>query len=295
MSSTTPETPPAARTREVRATPNATTTGACAESGLSLRTFLTAPLVALQFLTVLPPVVRRAPTVADLGTADAFFPAVGLLLGLGLAGADLALSGLVASTVRDVLLVALLAGATGALHLDGFVDTFDGLFAPGDPARRLEIMRDPRAGSFGVAALTLVLLLKWSAMSVLVPPLRLPGLLLAPTLARYAMVVTAAAFPYARPEGLGAGYHRAARGLPLVVAGATAATASTLLFGVAGLALMAVATGLALTIGWWALRRIGGVTGDVYGAVCELTEAVMLLALSAAHGRAWVDVWLVRG
>ena len=253
------------------------------------------PLLAVEFLTVAR--VRRWRRAAPeaLARAQAFYPLVGLMLGCGLAAIDWLLAGTLPAGARAAVLVTLLAVATRGLHLDGLVDTFDGLLGGRDVPHRLEIMRDPRAGSFGVAALVLVLLLKWSALTGLVPPLRRPGLLLVPALARYAMVVTAAAIPYARPEGLGAGYHRAARGMPLLAAGVTAAVASALLFGVAGLALLAVATATALMIGWWALRRVGGVTGDVYGAVCELTEAVMLLALSAAQGRGWVDAWLVRG
>nr|MBA2449218.1 adenosylcobinamide-GDP ribazoletransferase [Chloroflexota bacterium] len=119
-----------------------------------------APLFALQFLTIVPPIVRRAPRSASLGSAETFFPAVGLLLGLGLLATDVLLRPLIARPVRDVVLVILLAVMTGALHLDGLIDTFDGVFGGRDPQTRLALMRDPRAGAFGVVAVVCLLLLK---------------------------------------------------------------------------------------------------------------------------------------
>src|SRR5438067_1999685 len=114
--------------------------------------WLLGPLTAVRFLTILPLSVRRPTRPHELGPAEAFFPFAGLLIGALLVGIDWLLSSIASGLVVDVLLVAAVAAVTGALHLDGVVDTFDGVFAPGGPARRLEIMRDPRAGSFGVIA-----------------------------------------------------------------------------------------------------------------------------------------------
>lgn len=245
---------------------------------------MTAPAFALQFLTVVPPIVRRAPSRADLGAADAFFPAVGLLLGLGLAGADRVLGGLVQPPVRDVLLVILLAAATGALHLDGFVDTFDGLFAPGGPGRRLEIMRDPRAGTFGVVAVVLLLSLKIVALGALVPELRTAGLVLAPCLGRWAIVAATWQFPYARKEGLGRGFKDGIRPLHVAVAGATALLVVAWLAGGFGVAVLAGVSLGALALGNVMSARLGGLTGDTYGALCELTEATVWLACGLRFG-----------
>jgi adenosylcobinamide-GDP ribazoletransferase len=253
---------------------------------MSLRTLVTAPLFAVQFLTIVPPLIRRTPRAADLGASDAFFPAVGLVLGLCLAGTDLALSGLVASAVRDVLLVILLAAMTGALHLDGFVDTFDGLFAPGGPARRLEIMRDPRAGTFGVVAVVMLLLLDVAALGALVPENRTAALILAPCLGRWAIVLVTWLFPYARKEGLGRGFKDGIRAPYAVLAGATALIAAGWLGGGFGLLVFAGVSVSVLAIGSLTSARLGGLTGDTYGALCELTEAGVWLAFGLRFGLA---------
>ena len=284
MSSATPDAPPAARQLGDRALSHQPLGDSGAGRGGPLRTLAAAPLFALQFLTVVPPVVGRPPRPADLGASDAFFPAVGLLLGVGLAGADLALSGLVGPAVRDVLLVVLLAAATGALHLDGFVDTFDGLFAPGGPARRLEIMRDPRAGTFGVVAVVLLLLLDVTALGALRPELRTAGLILAPCLGRWAIVLVTWAFPYARKEGLGRGFKDGIRPLHVGVAGATALLAAGWLAGGLGIAvLVGVSLGV-LGLGSLVSARLGGLTGDTYGALCELTELSVWLLFGLRFG-----------
>ena len=284
MSSATRDAPPIAPSLEDRAPAHQTLTDAAAERRAPLRTFATAPAFALQFLTIVPPIVRRAPRAVDLGAADAFFPSVGLLLGLGLAGADLALAGVAAPLVRDVLLVVLLAAATGVLHLDGVVDTADGLFAPGGPERRLAIMRDPRAGTFGVVAVVLLLLLKVAALGALTPELRTAGLVLAPGLGRWAIVVATWRFPYARKEGLGRGFKDGIRPAHVGVAGASVLLAAGWLGGGLGVALVAGVSLGVLGVGSIMSARLGGLTGDTYGALCELTEVGVWLACGLRLG-----------
>src|SRR5258708_20357268 len=87
---------------------------------------------------------------------------------------------------------------TGGLHLDGLADSCDGLLATVTPERRLEIMKDPRAGSWAVAGIALLLLGKWIALRDVQPAL----LILPPVLGRWAMVLAAAGFPTARTSGL---------------------------------------------------------------------------------------------
>ena len=240
---------------------------------------LTGPVFALQFLTISPPLVRRVPTAAELGAADAFFPLVGLLLGAFLVVTDRLLGMLFAPMVRDALLVIALAAITGALHLDGLIDSFDGLFVGRDREARLAAMRDPRAGSFGVVAVASVLLLKVAALGALPEHVRGPGLLLAPCLARWGIVQATWLFPYARPEGLGRAFKDGLRGPHVLIAAACAVGAAGLLVGTLGVALFAVST-----LGVWAVgvamsRRLGGLTGDTYGCLCELMEASVWLAI----------------
>ncbi len=249
-----------------------------------VQSWLQAPFVAIQFLSVLPPLVRRPLGPSDLGRSESFFPLAGLLLGALLAGTELLLRPVVAQPVRDVLLVALLAALTGALHLDGVIDTFDGIFAHGGPARRLEIMRDPRAGAFGVVGLVLLLALKLAALGSLPPDARLPALLLAPALGRWAIVLVTRQFPYARPEGMGRSFKDAVRWSHVALAGTMAAGLAWAVSGPSGLMVAASVSVLALLLARWLAGRLGGLSGDTYGAICELTEAGVLVALGLQIG-----------
>lgn len=244
-----------------------------------IRTCLTAPFFALQFLTIVPPLVRRPPRPADLGAADAFFPAVGLAIGCLLAGLDAILAGLVAPPVRDVLLVVVLAAVTGALHLDGLADSFDGLFGGRDAESRLAVMRDPRAGAYGVVALVCVLLLKVAALSALRGEARTLALVVAPCLGRWAIVQATWSFPYARREGLGRGFKDGVRGGHVAIAGLSALAAATWLIGPVGLAAFAAAIAVVWAAGTAMAGRLGGLTGDTYGALCEVVETGVLVAL----------------
>ncbi len=227
--------------------------------------------VALGFLTTLP-VPRHALPPDALRRAGVWFPVVGLLLGALLAAATVGLGLVLPAPVAAVLVTALWVALTGGLHLDGLADCCDGLLPPVARERRLEIMRDPRLGTFGVAGVVLALLLKSTAIATLPPAW--PALLLAPLWARWLLLV-AAQRPSARPGGMGASMSLAqhpgrlagAALLPLVV---TAILGGLLWPAVAGAALAALGVlGLAQ-------RRLGGVTGDVFGAVVEVSEVVFL-------------------
>jgi adenosylcobinamide-GDP ribazoletransferase len=168
---------------------------------------------------------------------------------------------------------------TGMLHLDGLADAADGLLPHMDRARRLEVMAQPDVGAFGVAAVALVLLARFAALSSLAPaPLLLAALWGA---SRGAMALAMSRLPYARPGGLaqsftgGRYFGLAAFGLTVcaVVAGAWDAVAGTAAVG-AGL----VAAGLVM---WLARRRVGGYTGDVLGASGVAAETAGLLAAAA--------------
>ena len=236
--------------------------------------------LALSFLTVLPVGPPEAQP-GDLGRAAAWFPAVGLLLGAALAAAQWGLGQLFSPLLSAALLVALWAGLTGGLHLDGVADCGDGLLAAVSPERRLEIMRDPRLGSFGGLSLILFLLLKVLAVAALLPSLRLTfyPLLLAPVLARWLMLLVACQ-PSARPGGLGAAFAAGLKpGLIFM-----AALLPIGLIAIGGWR-AAVAVGLALLVTLGLIRlaqaRLGGVTGDVLGLTIELSELVVLLTFAA--------------
>jgi len=239
---------------------------------------VTSLLIALQFLTRIPLPFHLSLKPDEMGRSMRWFPLVGAMLGGCVAIVDFALAALVAPEVRSVLLVALLAVLTGALHLDGVMDSCDGLLAFTSRERRLEIMSDSRVGSFAVVGLTTALLLKYAAFLSLPDPLRLPGFIAMGGLSRWAMVYTTVLWPDARGQGLGHTYKQGAGRLELVWASVLAAVALVPLAAV-GLAAAGVAVLSATALAWYATRKIGGLTGDVYGAVCEAVEILVVLAL----------------
>ena len=235
---------------------------------------------AIGFLTILPVSPRDAAAPPDaagaLARAPAWFPAVGLLLGAMLAFLDLALRALhLPVLLNSALLLATLAALTRALHLDGFMDTCDALLGGFDRERRLAILRDPHVGAFAVVGVVCLLLVKLAALTALPGGYRTGVLILFPCLSRAAMVLAMEWFPYVRHEGLGTPFvrhdgRRPRAGLLLAAAAALALT------GLPGLALAALAAAVAWSVGAGATRLLGGVTGDIYGAVNEIAEVAVL-------------------
>lgn len=231
-------------------------------------------LAAFQFLTTFPAVIKRAFTAQELGRAVGHFPLVGLALGsvLYVFGSGLGLI-FPAQVVAIFILVAWLL-LTRALHFDGFLDTCDGLFGGFTPERRLEIMRDSRVGAFGVAGGGLLLLAKYAAIMSLP---HLFGLLLAPVMGRWILSLAIFAYPYARDKGMGRDMKDNVHWLQVILATLVSILGAWLFAGWMGLLAFASA-GILLWLGaGFILRRIPGLTGDSYGALCELAELVVLL------------------
>jgi adenosylcobinamide-GDP ribazoletransferase len=229
---------------------------------------------ALQFLTRLPIPLRRELSQATWARSMAWFPLVGLVVGLLLVGGRWATGALWPQDLAAALTLALWVVLTGGLHLDGLVDCCDALWVAAPPERRLEILRDVHVGSYGLVGGALFLLLKWRAI-VATP---WPGLILAPILGRWAMVYVTWAFPYARPSGLGKMFQEFLGRREMALASATALLAVTLCGGWRGLGVALAGWLAAWALASWAQRRLGtGLTGDVYGLVCEMVELVILL------------------
>jgi adenosylcobinamide-GDP ribazoletransferase len=228
---------------------------------------------AFSFLTILPtgwlkPDITRPP-----GRAFSFFPLVGLVIGL-LVSAVASIRFLPADVTAFLSLAAWVA-LSGGLHLDGFADSCDGLFATVTPERRLEIMKDPRAGSWAVIGVALLLLGKWTAIRYV----SFPMLLLAPVAGRWAMMFAVALFPNARPGGIGA-FFRNGLGRAQMIVATVIALAVALALGWRALIALGTAFVFAMLYGLWASKRLGGgLTGDVYGATCELVEFLCLILL----------------
>ena len=235
---------------------------------------MTSLLTAFQFLTIFPAVIHRSFTAQELGRAVGFFPLVGLALGGILYGMEVGLRLIFPVQVVAIFVLAAWLLLTRALHFDGFLDTCDGLFGGFTPERRLEIMRDSRVGAFGVAGGGMLLLAKYAAI-VSLP--HLSGLLLAPVLGRWAVSIAIFAYPYARENGLGRDMKDNVRWPQVILATGVAILTAWLFAGWTGLLAFAIA-GVVLLLGAsFILRRIPGLTGDSYGALCELVELAVLM------------------
>jgi adenosylcobinamide-GDP ribazoletransferase len=246
--------------------------------------FLVPPIAALQFLTILPPIIRRLFTTEEMGRSTGYFPLVGALLGGMLALLNWGLAQVWPPTVSAALVLVAWVAVTGALHLDGFLDTCDGIFGGHTPESRLHIMRDERVGAYALAGGVLLLLLKYAALFT--TPNRTLSLLLAPILARWAMTAAIVFFPYARDKGLGramkdyAGWAQliVATGIALAIAWGASAWSARAWWGFSASALVALATWI---VARYTLKRLPGLTGDVYGAICELAEALVLILIAS--------------
>lgn len=233
-------------------------------------------LIAFQFLTVIT--IRKTLPFDEVafGRSAAFFPLVGGIIGGVVWGLDLMASSLVPSALLSVVLTAALAILSRGLHLDGLADSADGFFGGRDRQHCLDIMKDSRIGTFGVLALTGVLLLKVRALDLLVGEMRTHALFLAPLLSRWALVGMAFRSRPSRDEGLGALLVRNVHGRELLWASTLTLVVTTIMGGSAGLLLFAVITGITVGVTGYCHHRLGGVTGDTFGAIGELVETVAL-------------------
>lgn len=213
-----------------------------------------------------------------------WFPVVGAVIGLVLGGIWWGADRLWPPLVTAALVVAADLVITGLLHVDGLADSGDGLIAPMDRARRLDVMADPTTGAFGVATVAIVLVLRVAALSAITPaPLLLAAVWCA---SRTVMAVIARTLRYARPNGLATAFLGGSP-LPLALFGTLLASALAIAGGghLASRSVAVLAVGSCLATGGLvaalAHRRLGGFTGDVLGAAGVLGETVALLVLAA--------------
>lgn len=237
--------------------------------------------LAVAFLTNIPVGMFEAKD-EDFGRAVGFFPLVGLCIGTLIAMLAWGLHGHLGVAAIATMIVAVSAGLTGGLHLDGVSDVFDGIGGGrGDRKRTLEIMRDSRIGSHGATALILIILGKFVASMELVAAENFLSLALAPLIARAIVVPIIIKVPYARSEGLGQSFQEHVGTVELLLAGSLLVAACLV-----GGTPIALATGIAVAgvacLGLLLFSKIRGVTGDGYGAMIELAEVLFLMGASAA-------------
>jgi len=237
--------------------------------------------LALRFLTILPLGRTKAFDSETVAAAGKYYPLVGLIFG-----------GLVWSFFQGIvyifplpvsvgLVILFWVVLSGALHLDGLGDCLDGLYGGNSPEERLAIMKDVHLGTMGMVGLILILGCKFLALKEILsgPSLGL-WIILIPAVSRWTSIMLAFIFPYARPGGgLGQALVQGTGKKELFWATLLAWGPILGLGQLLGLGLIAVVSLWSLGCGWYFLKKIGGITGDVFGAVIETSEVWAMLYL----------------
>ncbi len=241
-------------------------------------------MAALRFLTIIPLPGRREASPEELGRSIVYFPLVGVIIGLILVGLNWLLGLLLSSALTNVLLVVSLVAVSGALHLDGLVDTCDGLAGGKTVEERWRVMDDSRAGGFGIISVCCLLLVKYVALNNVPASWLMPTLVLMPMLSRWAMVYALFAYPYAKPSGLGKVFKQGASRLRFIVATLIALVAAVILAQLSGFVIMLAIWVIALAVATYLKGKFGGLTGDTYGAINEVAEVcILILVCLLAH------------
>jgi adenosylcobinamide-GDP ribazoletransferase len=223
----------------------------------------------------------------DFSRIARWAPLIGLAIGGVLAGADYGLVRLeMPLVVRSTVIVLLWLGLTGGLHLDGAMDTADGL-AVTSPERRLIAMADSLTGAFGVMTAIGILGLKVVSLSAISRDSRWIILLMVPAVARWAQVLAVSLYPYLKSEGKGAMHSKGVEPWPDLLGGLAALLIVTIgqvllqpHYWLVVVGVLGVGLGLSYPVGKYFDRCFGGHTGDTYGAVVEWMEAIGLCLLS---------------
>jgi len=240
-------------------------------------------------LTIIPLPGRREASPEELGRSIVYFPLVGVIIGLILVGLNWLLGLLLPSALINVLLVVSLVAVSGALHLDGLVDTCDGLASGKTVEERWRVMDDSRAGGFGIIGVCCLLLVKYVALNNVPARWLMPTLVLMPLLSRWAMVYALFAYPYAKPSGLGKVFKQGASRLRFVVATVITLVAAAVLAQLAGFIIMLAIWVIALAVATYLKGKFGGLTGDTYGAINEIAEVCVLILVCLLAHLGWLE------
>ena len=234
-------------------------------------------LVAVQFLTRLPVRLTAQTSEKEVGYSLLYYPLVGLIIGLILAGSGWLLSS-TAPLVASAILVTTWIMLTGGLHLDGLADSTDAWIGGlGNRDKTMAIMKDPNCGPAGVSAIVLVILLKFVSLHSLIIAGEWIAILLATTLARTLLPLLFLTTPYVRNNGLGSMLvaFQPRQGSIFVIILTVALI--FLLTGNRYLWLLLTAVAVFLLLRSFMLQRIDGTTGDTAGAMVEIVETTILL------------------
>lgn len=255
--------------------------------------WLQACVAAFQFLTRFPVPVTLPYQVNLYRNSVIFYPWVGLVIGVVIAGAGVLLDPFLPTLISGIMLVILWTFISGGLHLDGLMDTADGIMSHRSRERMLEIMKDSRVGAMGAIVCVFYIVLKIALILSLLDMSSEDGLLmlmLIPVWSRTFMVAAIAGWPYARQEqGLGSLFRSVGKKQAVIAMfnAIVLSAVSLLIFGAGSwiesalviLSMLIVTYGIGVAVATYVSRMLGGLTGDVYGALNEIIELGLLLTL----------------
>ncbi|NLK01008.1 MAG: adenosylcobinamide-GDP ribazoletransferase [Clostridia bacterium] len=234
-------------------------------------------LSAVSFLTIIPVGREDGKITKYFSGVLCFFPLVGLFLGSLLAALSFGMEGLGLGGAGDAVTVIALVILTGGLHMDGLMDTADGVFSGKSRYKKLEIMRDSRVGAMGIMAFISIMLLKIYFLGEIPFTAKWKYLILMPAAGRWAMVFAIHGYPYARSEGgLGKGFTNAAGKKVMVGTSLVFIMAAVIILGGHAFYFLPWVILLTLLVSKFIAKSLGGLTGDCYGAVCEIVETFVL-------------------
>jgi adenosylcobinamide-GDP ribazoletransferase len=238
-------------------------------------------ILNIQFLTRIPIPVRITWDDRAFAAGAVFSPVIGLLIGIISASVYLLFNLTDKRPLAIFMGMAAGIAISGGLHLDGLADTFDAIFSYRDRERSLAIMKDSRLGTSGAIGLFLVLMLKFILLFSLADGVIVSCLIVMPVLSRMTIPWSAALSPYARKgeRSIAAGLIDNTGIIEAVIAAVLGALITSIFYKLMAIPFTMIVIAFTLMVNLYMKYRIGGITGDVIGAVIELSELVFLMSL----------------
>lgn len=232
---------------------------------------------AIEFLTIIPcGSSKRTFNEINFSWMIACFPVAGLFIGVLLVAANMALSKVFPENITNLLLIILLAFITGGLHIDGLADTADGIGSRKSKSEVLDIMKDSRIGTMGVLGVISIFLLKLYFLNVINVHSKNVVLLLMPAISRWSMLLPMSFFKYARSNGKAKIFIENINFKIVLITTIMVITLNTVFFKLQGLLMLIIVVCISLLAAKIVSNKIEGITGDVLGAVNEISEVVFL-------------------
>lgn len=239
-------------------------------------------LIAMQFLTRIKLSKTIVINTENFGRSGLYFPLVGLIIGSILALAFFFINQVFQPLTSVIIVITLEILVTGGLHLDGFMDSCDGIFSGRERERMLEIMKDSRVGSMGVLGILLLLGLKTAFLLEIQTKDIIPVIIVMPMLGRLAMIWVIMSFPSARENGLGEFFQKGTGGIRLYLIAVYAVLLCIIILPFKMLFTVVLTMTSSYYLSSLINKMLNGHTGDTYGAVSEVTELLFLFWYTTA-------------